>query len=207
MGMRMRKRPRIEIGICGVAMVFAAGCGAEQARAHGHDSLEREEETPLQAQHAEHSDCSDSDSSGPELDLWQPAWPEVGVAVPSRDSTDLREARLTRDDGEEIRCALQAYMHSPRAASSIRPEFQERVARWRVGAPWLDEERPRIGEFWVQRGERLSDAEGNPQEVILLSTTLELGGAVRYGLEAQLIHTEQGWQVIGFRGVTAHRRR
>jgi len=130
---------------------------------------------------------------------WDPPWPEQGVKIRPADITDKRVIHLTRRDGEGIRCALEAHMRTPEARRQVASDYAERVANWRLGAPLLDGSNyPRIGAFYVQRGERNNE--------VVLSHTLDIRPAFRYGLRARLSRTDR-WRVTSFSGMIAHRRR
>ena len=110
-------------------------------------------------------------------------WPDR-VEVPSQAGASTEAQFLTRAEGESIRCALEARLRRPidRMPSDLEPLVRDR----RVGAPWLDEGRPRIGAFWLQ---------GTPDGQLEVSYTLAVGTGARIALVARFARQGASWRL------------
>jgi hypothetical protein len=111
-------------------------------------------------------------------------WPDE-VEVSSEVVGDDATIRLTRAEGEAIRCQLQRRLRRPidRMPSDLREEVHGR----RVGALWMDQGRPRIGSFWLQRR---SDG------TLALSDTLAMSDRARIGLVARFEKRGGRWRLM-----------
>lgn len=111
-------------------------------------------------------------------------WPdavEVRSEVVGEDAT----ISLTKAEGEAIRCQLQRRLRRP--IDRLPSDLRERVRGRRVGALWMDQGRPRIGSFWLQRR-----SDGS----LALSDTLAMSDRVRIGLVARFERRGGRWQLI-----------
>ncbi|MFK7991814.1 MAG: hypothetical protein AB8I08_37700 [Sandaracinaceae bacterium] len=113
---------------------------------------------------------------------WGEPWP-TSVSVPSSVVGDPA-VRLTREDGERLRCLLQRRLRQPVTdlPLALRPQVQDR----RVGPLWMDHGQPRIGAFWVQ---------STPDGPIHLSETLSMNARSRVGLSVRFERVRGAWRL------------
>lgn len=123
-------------------------------------------------------------------------WPIDGVWIIASDEGGKRRVKIARKDALTIRCVLERYLRSRRAARVVAKDFRRRLARWRMGA--IDAAGPSIGSFWLSLGAR--------QEIVLRAT-LQVRRGGRYGLVAKLRKQGRRWKVHSFSDWRAHRRR
>ncbi len=122
-------------------------------------------------------------------------WPEE-VAVPSMVVGDAATIRLTKAEGEAIRCRLQRRLRRP--IDGMPSDLREEVRGRRVGALWMDQGRPRIGSFWLQRA-----SDGSLE----LSDTLAMSERVRIGLVARFERRRGSWRLTRIGTRIDHARR
>jgi len=111
-------------------------------------------------------------------------WPEE-VEVRSEVVGDDATIRLTRAEGEAIRCQLQRRLRRP--IDRMPSDLRERVHGRRVGALWMDQGRPRIGSFWLLRR-----SDGS----LALSDTLAMSDRARIGLVARFEERGGRWRLM-----------
>jgi hypothetical protein len=124
-----------------------------------------------------------------------PPWPAEGTSIPDRGGRPST-LRLTPSEGEDIRCALLAHTSTTAARATVDEPFRSSPATWRVGGPWLSADGPRIGEYWLQRGETNED--------IVLMRPLGGAPASRYSLGVTMSRHGGTWRVATFGGVIDH---
>lgn len=120
-------------------------------------------------------------------------WPD-DVEVPSVLAGEAATIRLTRGEGEAIRCALQRRLRRP--LSQVPRDLRAQVRDRRVGHLWMDGDRPRIGAFFLQR-----DLDGHLE----LEDTLAMSAAVRIGLVVRFEHRQGRWRLSSIDTRTDHR--
>jgi len=121
-------------------------------------------------------------------------WPDE-VEVPSMVVGDSATIRLTRAEGEAIRCTIQRRLR--RAIPEVPSDLRERVRNRRVGWLWMEGDRPRIGSFWLQR---------NGDGALELSDTLHMSAAVRIGLVIRFEERGGRWRLSSVSVRTDHHR-
>ena len=104
--------------------------------------------------------------------------------------------RLTRAEGERIRCAIQRRLARP--LNQVPTDLRAQVRRRRVGWLWMDGDHPRIGSFFLPR-----DPEGNLE----ISDALHVAAAVRITLVVRFEQRQGRWRMSGIGIRTDHHRR
>lgn len=109
---------------------------------------------------------------------------------------DEATIRLTRSEGEAIRCQLQRRLRRP--IEGLPADFRAAVRRRRVGALSMAQDHPRIGSFWLQR-----TSEGTLE----LSDTLAMTDHARIGLVVRFERRGERWRLVDVSVRIAHARR
>ncbi len=122
-------------------------------------------------------------------------WPDA-VEVPSVVVGEPATIRLTRAEGEAIRCAVQRRLQ--RELRQVPSDLRDRVRGRRLGHLWMDGDHPRIGSFFLQR-----DLDGNLE----LDDTLVVSAAVRITLVVRFERRRGRWRMSGIGTRTDHHRR